>query len=154
MGPTCQLHIFFFFSFPFPSLLFSLLSPFLQRGRRRQAEQRRASAAAEWRRARARPRAEQRAAGRVTSLDVSMSRLAGELSPAVATLTQLELLINLTSNAFSGSIADGLGWLRRMWYLSVTPRNLTQISRLFCVLNPCPGPARVHKTTSNIQFQM
>nr|BAD62193.1 hypothetical protein [Oryza sativa Japonica Group]BAD62313.1 hypothetical protein [Oryza sativa Japonica Group] len=24
----------------------------------------------------------------------------------------------------------------------VTPRNLAQISRLFCVLNPCPGPAR------------
>ncbi len=23
----------------------------------------------------------------------------------------------------------------------------------FCVLNPCPGPARVHKTISNIQFQ-
>ena len=36
---------------------------------------------------------------------------------------------------------------------AVTPRNLAQISRLFCVLNPCPGPARVHKTTSNIQFQ-
>jgi hypothetical protein len=35
----------------------------------------------------------------------------------------------------------------------VTPRNLAQISRLFCVLNPCPGPARVHKTTSNKQFQ-
>ncbi|BAS86315.1 Os03g0741950 [Oryza sativa Japonica Group] len=48
-----------------------------------------------------------------------MSRLAGELSPAIANLTQLELLINLTSNAFSGSIPDGLGWLRRMWYLSL-----------------------------------
>ncbi|XP_052158325.1 putative receptor-like protein kinase At3g47110 [Oryza glaberrima] len=57
-------------------------------------------------------------AGRVTSLDVSMGRLAGELSPAVANLTRL-VVLNLTSNAFSGSIPGGLGRLRRMRYLSL-----------------------------------
>ncbi|KAF0925708.1 hypothetical protein E2562_017272 [Oryza meyeriana var. granulata] len=86
-------------------------------------------------------------AGRVTSLNVSMSRLAGELSPAVANLTQL-VVFNLTSNAFSGSIPDGLGLLRRMRYLSLCDNAFT--GEIPDALHNCTGLEVAYLNNNNL----
>lgn len=57
-------------------------------------------------------------AGRVTSLNVTASRLTGTLSPAIGNLTRLTTL-DLTRNGISGGVPASLGRLRRLSYLSL-----------------------------------